>query len=521
MTDVRILSEPLGGTPLSLLMQRGEAPSDWLLTRPAGPDGWRELAAERARSTDWEAMWRSLEPALAASGPAAARLARVRREGGIVVTTGQQPGLFGGPIYTWTKAMGALALADAIERATGIATAAIFWAATDDADFLEASWTAVARTGGADRLAQRDAPVAGTPMALAPLGDVGAELALLTAACGSAADPRPLRAVSSAYGDPRRTVGDSYVELLRALLTPLGVPVLDASHPAVLRASRPVLRDALDAAPEIERALHQRSTELHAAGFEPQVEDMPGLALVFAREGSQKRRLATTERVADDVVLTPNVLLRPIIEHALLPTVAYWAGPGELAYFAQVSAVATALGRPAPLAVPRWSCTLLEPHVETVLQRLGLQPDDLRLPHAAERRLAREAMDPRTAAGIAALRADVASLADRLGPEPHELGLDAVVQGAVGSLQHRVDRLERRLLAGVARRESVRMRDLGTARGALYPFGGRQERTLNIVPTLARHGLELLGELRDAATGHAESIVQGAPASATPAPIVA
>jgi uncharacterized protein YllA (UPF0747 family) len=446
-------------------------------------------------------------------------LSRVRREGGIVVTTGQQPGLFGGPIYTWTKALGALALADAVERATGIATAAIFWAATDDADFLEASYTVVARTGGADRLQQHDVPEAGTPMALAPLGDIRPELTILERACGSAADPRPFEAVSRAYGDARRTVGDAYVALLRAILAPLGMPVIDASHPAVLEASRPVLLDALHDAAEIERALVDRATTLRAAGFEPQVEDMPGLSLVFARDGTRKQRLATNERVSDGTVLTPNVLLRPIVEHAILPTVAYWAGPGELAYFAQVSAVAAAMGRPAPLAVPRWSCTLLEPHVETVLHRLGLQPEDLRLPHAAERRLAREAMDARTAAGIATLRADVAALAERLGPEPHELGLDAVVQGAIGSLQHRVDRLERRLLAGVARRETLRMRDLGTVRGALYPFGGRQERTLNLVPTLARHGLDLLGEIHRAAAGHAEAIVGAAPAPAEAAPV--
>ena len=509
MTDVRILSEPLGGSPLSLLMQRGDAPSDWLRGTPMGRDAWRELAADRARAMDWDSSWTLLEPALAASGAAADRLARVRREGGVVVTTGQQPGLFGGPIYTWTKAMGALALADAIERATGVATAAIFWAATDDADFIEASYTVVARRGGADRLVQQAPPDPGTPMALAPLGDVGAQLALLSTACGSAADPRPLDAVIRAYGDPRRTVGDAYVDLLRTLLAPLGVPVLDASHPAVLNASRPVLRDALSSARAVERALQQRGEELRSAGFEPQVEDMPGLALVFARDGARKRRLALDERVTDGQALTPNVLLRPIVEHAILPTVAYWAGPGELAYFAQVTAVATAMGRPAPLAVPRWSCMLLEPHVETVLQRLGLQPEDLRLPHAAERRLAREAMDPRTAAGLAALRADVAALESRLGPEPRELGLDAVVQGAIGSLQHRVDRLERRLLAGVARREAERMRDLGTARGALYPFGGRQERTLNLVPILARHGVELLEDIHSAAAGYADEIVAG------------
>ena len=85
----------------------------------------------------------------------------------------------------------------------------------------------------------------------------------------------------------------------------------------------------------------------------------------------------------------------------------------------------------------------------------------------------------------------------------------AVVTGAIGSLQHRLDRLERRLLAGVARRESERMRDLGTARGALYPFGGRQERTLNLVPILARHGMTLLEELHSAASGYADEIVDG------------
>jgi hypothetical protein len=125
-------------------------------------------------------------------------------------------------------------------------------------------------------------------------------------------------------------------------------------------------------------------------------------------------------------------------------------------------------------------------------------------------------MDPRTAGGLAGLRAEVAALSDRLGPEPRALRLDAVVQGAIASLQHRIDRLERRLLAGVARREVDRMRDLGTARGALYPLGGRQERTLNLIPILARHGTELLGEMHAAAASYADEIVGGARV-ATPA----
>src|SRR5206468_10314905 len=120
--------------------------------------------------------------------------------------------------------------------------------------------------------------------------------------------------------------------------------------------------------------------------------------------------------------------------------------------------------------------------------------------------------------GLPPIRAGTAALAETLGPEPHTLGLDAVVTGAITSMQHRVMRLERRLLAGVARREHAKMRDLATARGALYPFAVRQERALNLIPTLSRHGVELLAEMRDAAGEHASRLVEGTSARTHVAP---
>lgn len=520
MTDVRILTDPLGGSPLSRAMQRGDAPGAWLAGAPRGADGWRRRMEERA-SGDWAVAWSRLEPALAAAGPAAARLARVRAAGGVVVTTGQQPGLFGGPAYTWSKAVGALAFADALEAATGIPTAALFWAATDDADFAEASATRLARIGGVELVRSPWAPPAGTPMALAPLGDLGAQLGALARACGSGADHRALDAVRASYADAAQTVGGAYVSLLRALLEPLGIPVLDASHEAVRDASSATIDLALREGAPIERALAARSAELRAAGFEPQVEDMPGMTLVFRREGAIKRRLALGDADAGATAgwHTPNVLLRPIVEHELLPTVGYWAGPGELAYFAQVSAVAAAMGTAAPLALPRWSCTLLEPHIHAALGRLGLQREDFATLHSAERRLARAAMSEETAAGLRAMRQGIARLPDLLGEEPRELGLDRSLEGTVRSLEHRVDRLERRILAGIARRDVDRTRDAATVRAALFPDGERQERALNLVPTLARHGLELLGEMRRAAAPHADALLHGAAGGVPSAPV--
>ena len=508
MTDVRIVTEPLGGSPLSRFLQRGEAPDGWTRHAPATADAWRALARDRSAEVGWRDRWDALAPAIMASGEAAARLARVQRDGGVVVTTGQQPGLYGGPVYTWSKAMSALALADELEARTGIPTAAVFWAATDDADFVEAASTLVTRVGGLEVLRATLVPPAGTPLSLAPLGDLREAARRLADASGSAADPRPLAAALEAYGDTALSHGEAFVRLLRALLAPLGIPVLDASHPAVRAASEPVIHSAMQRAAAIESALATRAGVIRAAGYEPQVDDVPGLALAFVRDGATKRRLTVGEAGGERGWLTPNVLLRPIVERAILPTVAYVAGPGELAYFAQVTAVADALGIAAPLAVPRWSCTLIEPPVQALLDDLGIAPADLDAPDALEGRLARTAMHDDTARALAALRETIARLPDALHGESVELGVTPAVVGATQSLQHRVDRLERRLTAAIKRRDTTRMRDVATLRAALRPQGVRQERVLNALPLLARHGWSLLADMCRAARPHAASLIE-------------
>ena len=509
MTDVRIVTESLGGSALSQALQAGRTPEAWITPAPRGAAAWRARAARRAGERDWTNAWRCLGPAMQARGAARERLERVAASGGVIVTTGQQPGLFGGPTYTLSKAVSAIALADALEAATGVPVAPIFWAATDDADFAEAAQTAVAVKGGLDVLRSVSAPPAGTPMSLAPLGDVHALMARLAAACGSGVDARPLALVRGAYGDASRSIGDAFVMFLRDLLEPLGMPVLDASHDAVAEASDDMLRRAHAAADPMMQALRARDSEIRAAGFDPQVETMPGLSLVFGREGSVKRRLMVHDAIPTGMRLTPNVLLRPIIEHDILPTVAYVAGPGELAYFAQVGPVSKALGVAAPLAVPRWSCTLIEPQVEQLLHRLHATENDLVPDGALEGRMARAALEGDAKEALAKLRAAIAELPEWLHASAEALDLERAVQGASGAMLHRADRLERRLLAAVKRREVALMDDVATLRAALRPQGKRQERVLNPIPILTRQGATLLQEMRDAARAHADALVGG------------
>jgi bacillithiol biosynthesis cysteine-adding enzyme BshC len=516
---LEVRTTPLGGSALARAALAHEVPRGWYPPAPSDGAEWH-LHADAVRRQFAAGAWLELlRPAIDAHGEAAVRLDRSAGGAGVVVTTGQQPGLFGGPLYTLTKAISARAVADALEASTGLPVAPVFWAATDDADYEEARHTVVALDGAVRTLRLDGAPAEGTPMSAVPLGEeTSALLARLVGAAGSAAYAGALDAARESHR-PGATVGDAYVRLLRTLLEPLGIAVLDASHPAIREAGFNVLRRALLQAPAIEQALAERSTAITAAGHAPQVPDVAGRSLVFRYDDAgRKARLTVAESRAAVTTsprgsLGPNVLLRPVIERSILPTVAYVAGPGEYAYFAQVSAVATALGVPQPLAVPRWSATIVEPHVRRALDRIGMDVDDLRHPHGADGVLARAAMPSPVSTALGDLRAAVARATDALRSATDgqpALVPDRVVDGAAGALSHRVDRLERRYVAALKRRDDETSRALGVARSALYPGGVRQERVLNPLPMIARHGPALLDAMLEAAREHAQTVVDGA-----------
>lgn len=509
----RVVTEPLGGSALSQAVQSRRLAGDLQPPLPASIDEWRTHAsAVRAQfANDWYAR---LAPAMSASGVARERMERVANGGGVIVTSGQQAALFGGPLYTLAKAFSAIEMANVIEQEAGIPAAPVFWAATDDADFLEASVTYVADARGLHELKLREKPPAGTPMSLAPLGEVSGLLDDLRAACGSAAYAEFYDLVADAFRDGA-TLGGAYVRMMRALLEPLGMAVLDSSHAAYREAARPVLLEALRRAPEISRAGAERENAIRAAGFEPQVHDERGLSLVATIDHGMKARVPVDHamRIAESRSahdLAPNVLLRPVVERGILPTVAYVAGPAELAYFVQSAVVASALERPAPVGVPRWSGLVIEPFADRALSRLDVPYHDLRDTAALERRLAVAAMPADVSRAWDALKREVeAAVAHLAGAvERTDLMPSPVIEGLRRSLNHRLERTERRLLAAVKRKEERIRVDLRVAAAAIFPLGTRQERMLNFTPMLARGGEGLIADMRAAARQHANAIVR-------------
>lgn len=482
----------------------------------------------------------ALDPALAAAFvPSAGRdrqLARLLSAGALAVTTGQQPGLFTGPLYTIHKGLSAAALARLLEQRWSRPVVPVFWLAGDDHDFAEAStasWIATDGLVATAALPPRPADAPLTPMYQQPLGDgvVPALEALAKGLPASEFRDATLAWLQRHYR-PDATVAGSFAGAMAELLDPFGVLCFDSTQPAAKRAAAPHLLRALQQAPALDDDLH-RWAEAHGVTARTSgVTVGDGAALVMVEAGLGRDRLvqdgqsfmtrrsherfdlAAIERiaVAEPTRLSPNVLLRPAIESALLPTVAYLGGPGELRYLALTPPVYARLGIPRQLPLPRWSGVIVEPRVDRVLEKFGVRLTDLlEPPGALEARLVRSQLPAEVVQALERIRSAVE--ADYGVVERAAADIDPTLarpaQAARQQALSGTQEIEKKLVSHLKRRQETELGQLGRARTAIVPNGKPQERVLTVAPFLARYGPGLLQDLAQAFEGWYRGALEG------------
>lgn len=454
----------------------------------------------------------------------------------LVVTTGQQPGLFTGPLYTVYKALSAAALARELERRWTRPVVPVFWLANDDHDFAEARWASWLGTDGevvTAALPERPAEAPLTPMYRLPLGPAIADL--LEQFRTSQPDV-PSRDATVAWLGRHYVadamVGGAYAGALAELLAPFGVVCLDSTHPRVKAAAAPLIVKALEFAGPLDQALVVHSRELEARGARPRVAVGGGATLAFiedeegrdrlvlddgafhVRRGGKRFTLDQLVRVATETPgrLSPNVLLRPVVESAILPTVAYVAGPGELAYLPMCAPIYSALEVPVQQYLPRWSGVVVEPRVDRVLTKFEASLDELLAPgHALEARVVRAQVPVSVAEAAQRLRAAIEAAYDTIRPEA--VNIDPTLERPVESARHQamsgIADTEKKIQQHLRKREATELSQIARARTAVLPGNRPQERVLTVAGMLARHGTGFLDALRDTIAGWYRTALAG------------
>ena len=480
----------------------------WQL-RPSLPAHWPELVRLLAE----------LNPT---PSPAAAAALDALSKGAGAVVTGQQVGLFGGPLFTPFKA--ATAVAHALQAsAAGHPHAAIFWLATEDHDFAEINHVTFPARRELRKLVYASAPNVPCPVggivlddSIAPLLDQALELLGPSGA---------MDALAASY-KPGHTFAQAFTAYYSKVFAAQGLLILDACGREFHRMGAPVLRAALERADELHVALAERNGELQAAGYHAQVAVSPQSSLLFYIDERTGARLALKRLVptvqepgglwqagrqtfstadllgilnAEPEHISPSALLRPVFQDFLLSTSLTTGGPAEIAYFAQSAVLfERILGRVTPVQ-PRFSATLIEPSIGELLRRheLTLEKVFTMNPASLAQFLAARAMPGegkmKLATAGTALDRELSTLLDWM--RSLDAGLGRSAETSAGKMRYQMNRLRNLAANFQLQREASLSRHAEAICQALYPGGALQERVHGAAYYLARYGFELAEEL--------------------------
>jgi bacillithiol synthase len=447
------------------------------------------------------------------------RARRLAEPGALALVTGQQAGLFGGPLFVLYKALAALRVAAALEDRRQRPVIPVFWVASDDHDFAEVRSTAVLDEGGQIRTlryAPRQEPH-GRPASQIVLDDtIGALIDELVAALPGGEHVGALAERLRQCYRPGTSLGAAFARLLSSLFPDL--VVLDPSDPELKKlATHVIAREVSEGSPST-RLASEVGEKLLAAGYHQQVPVRNGFLNAFVVMEQERRALAAAnggievrglgrrftrqEAVSlvekDPAAWSPGVLLRPLVQDYLLPTAAYVGGPAEVAYHAQIGPSYAHFGIPRPLVLPRPSVTVVEPSQARALEAEGLALPDLQAdPEGLLARWAKAAY-PEVEEGFSrtreALVREMAAVEQTLAAlDPT---LKAAAEGARGRILHQIETLQEKATRALKKRDATRGERLRRTRDALLPGGAFQERGLGLVHLLARHGEGVLTEIR-------------------------
>jgi bacillithiol biosynthesis cysteine-adding enzyme BshC len=449
---------------------------------------------------------------------------RLRSSDSVAVVTGQQVGLFTGPLYTLYKALAAVKLAACL-TARGTDAVPVFWMASEDHDWEEVREAQLLACDG--RIASvsipdalhKDAEQVGGVILDDTVEDAAKRLFDLLPSSEFLPDVE--RLVRDCYHNGR-TLAEGFARMLSALTSKYGLVLLDPTDARIKRLAAPLYSEAARKGAEIAAATDARSRELEAEGYHAQVHTSADAFPLFLIDDGARRALTRTETgryrakgtehewTAEELAalalreperFSPNVTLRAVVQDYLLPTVAYFGGAAEVAYFAQTAESYRVLGRPATPILHRASLTVVERRTARTLARYGLKLEDFFagldavIARVVEQHLGKDvagAFDDTDAAVGGALDSLDAALR---GFDPT---LADALNGGRRKIRHQLDGLRARFHRAQIQRDRAALRQLERAATALYPERALQERHVNVTSLLARHGLYAVEWIHDA-----------------------
>ena len=472
---------------------------------PAKKSAWTAAIARthahKRRSTELAAVIQAQQERRGASGATVAAAATLADPRAVAIVTGQQAGLFGGPVYTILKALTAIKLAEQVTRDHGVPAVAVFWIEAEDHDWDEIRSCTVLDAEMAPKTVALPARTAGDPVPVAAI-EVDEHIAAVFTELEQALPPTEFRDalladLRAAYA-PGVGMAAAFGRVLERVLGNRGLVVYDASDPAAKPLVGDLFARELSTPGQTAQLAAAAGADLTARGYHAQVQtaDQNGVAL-FRLDGA-RRPIAAGDtaafvREATDKPggFSPGVLLRPLVQDTVLPTICYVAGPNELAYLGQLRSVYERFGIPMPLMYCRATATILDSAAMRFLSKYDLPFESLQSQDdSALNELLKTQIPPEVDEALAATGRAIEERMQRVVEVLPALDptLEGAAKNTLSRMQHDLENLQGKTIQAAKKRNETLRRQFQRTRALAFPNGHAQERSIGFIWFLNQYG---------------------------------
>jgi bacillithiol biosynthesis cysteine-adding enzyme BshC len=489
---------------------------------PSSPDAWRNaIARAQAYPRRRDQMLAAIMGQLGARrSPDAAKdaAARLRDPGAVAIVTGQQAGLFGGPLFTLLKAITTIQLAARVTAEHGVPAVPIFWVDAEDHDWDEVRACNVLDAAQQYRTIALPEPPGANEV---PVAWIRLDESIDRAVDHLASTLAPTEFTESVLGAlrlgyrPGVGMAAAFAHWMDGLLGGRGLVVFDGAEPAAKSLAAELFAREVATPGRTAALAIESGRALSARGHDPQVVPQEDGVALFRLDGARRPirvrdgRFAIGDEAIDGAALaaevaaaparfSPNVLLRPLVQDTIFPTVCYVAGPSELAYLAQLGPIYGHFGIPMPLIYPRATATILDSASARFLARYDLPLESLQPQgEAALNKLLESLLPPSVEQSLHSATAAVeAQMSKVIEAVP---AIDPTLVGAakttLGRMEHDLKTLHQKIIQAAKRRDETLRRQFARAQAQAFPAGQPQERALGIIFFLNRYGWGLVDRL--------------------------
>jgi bacillithiol biosynthesis cysteine-adding enzyme BshC len=445
---------------------------------------------------------------------------RLTQDYACAVLTGQQVGLFSGPLYTIYKSLTTIKLTEYLNQNCRGSYVPVFWLASDDHDFAEINHINMLDEYNQIEKIQYNSPLSHLKMP-ASKWVLNSEISnciqrLHDLTRNSEFKPNILSHLSDTY-QADLSFPEAFARWMTHLFKSYGLVFVDASHPDLKKLGKKVFAQEIAGDSPSTKQMLETSDKLKQTGYHTQIQQHKGILNLFFAENERQtihskgddffiKETEQTYKKSELLVFlddkpkmfSPNVLLRPIYQDALFPTVAYVGGPGEIAYFAQMKGVYESFGLPMPVIYPRKTVTLIEKNVDNVLENYGINIRDI---WEDADKIISETVKKQIPTSVDEVFRDASS---RIGQEFQSIkqeiiGFDPTLGKSAELAERKMNQqlkfLEEKILRAAKKRNKTVIQQLQKAKNNLYPGNRLQERIFNIVPYLIKYDYAFLDKL--------------------------